>query len=843
VLLFSTVFPNAAQPHHGVFVRERLRGLPPEEFEVRVVAPTPWFPFVSGLRPGLRPAVPREEVQDGVPVLHPRFLSFPAFFKCLDGVLLFLSTLPALLRLRREFRFEVIDAHFVYPEGLAAVLAGRVLRVPVTVTLRGMLPLLVPFRLRRPQLRFALRRASRLVAVSESLKRDAVALGIHPERVRVIANGIDPGLFHPADRIEARRRLGLAEHGLLLLSVGTLAPRKGFHLVMEAMAELEERRPTLRFAVVGGDGAEGAMAARLRQLASRLHVEDRVIFAGPRERGELAAWYSAADLFVLATAHEGCPNVVLEALACGTPVVATPAGSIPELIDPAVGVIVERTVGSIAAGIDAALVRGWDRDIIRGRIAPRTWQAVGREVAEELHAAVDPHPQPLSHQRERGERNRAGAGFLPPPLAGEGRGGGPPAGGGAMRILYHHRTRAGDAQGIHIAEMQRAFRLRGHDVREVALVEAGAEARADGSGGEARGLAGLAARAAARLPLPVKEAMELAYNAVAYRRLSRAIRELQPDFVYERYTANTFAGLAAARRHGVPFVLEVNAPLALEKERYGGLFFRNLTRRIERRLCAGADVTIAVTRVLARVLEEEGVPAGKAVVMPNGVRREFGKNGDGVAFRRALGVPLDVPVAGFVGWFRAWHGLERLMEAAASPAWREARVHLVLAGDGPAMPMLREMREASPDLERRVVLCGPVPRDGIESALASFDVAVQPAVTSYACPMKILEYMAAGRAIVAPGSANVRELLTHAETALLCPGDENPAAEDLGAAVLTLVRDPALRARLGEAARARVFEQGYLWDENARRVEELVAQVHERAAAAAAVPGREVQSC
>src|SRR5436309_3526762 len=211
--------------------------------------------------------------------------------------------------------------------------------------------------------------------------------------------------------------------------------------------------------------------------------------------------------------------------------------------------------------------------------------------------------------------------------------------------------------------------------------------------------------------------------------------------------------------------------------------------------------------------------------MPNGVRSEFGAGGDGESFRRKLGIPADATVAGFVGWFRAWHGLERLMEVAASPEWRQAGIHLVLAGDGPAMPALREMRDASPDLQRRVALCGPVPRGEIEPALAAFDVAVQPAVTPYACPMKILEYMAAGRAIVAPGAANVRELLTDGETALLCPGDENPTAADLGAAVLALVRDPALRARLGKAARGRLHERGWLWEENARRVEELVLQV------------------
>ena len=265
--------------------------------------------------------------------------------------------------------------------------------MPVTITLRGMLPLLVPFRLRRPQLRFALRRAARVIAVSESLKRDAVALGIPAEKVRVIENGTDPEVFRPIDRVEARRALGLPKYGPLLVSVGTLAPRKGFHLVMEAMARLKRRWPTLRFAVIGGDGPEGAMGAELRQLAAKMKIGAQVIFPGPREREELAVWYSAANLFVLATAHEGCPNVVLEALACGTPVVATPVGNIPELLDsPEVGLVVERTVEALVAGLDKALERDWDRDRVHARVADRTWQAVGREVAEELRAAAGGPP-------------------------------------------------------------------------------------------------------------------------------------------------------------------------------------------------------------------------------------------------------------------------------------------------------------------------------------------------------------------------------------------------------------------------------------------------------------------
>jgi glycosyltransferase involved in cell wall biosynthesis len=406
-----------------------------------------------------------------------------------------------------------------------------------------------------------------------------------------------------------------------------------------------------------------------------------------------------------------------------------------------------------------------------------------------------------------------------------------------VKVLYHHRTRAGDAQGIHIAEMARAFRARGHEVVEVALVAAGSEARADAQGGDGRGLAAVASALARRLPLPLREAMELAYNALAYRRIGRAIRRERPDFVYERYAANTFAGLAAARRHGVPLVLEVNAPLALEKAAAGELCFARLARAVERRLCAGADVTIAVTAALARILEWGGVPAGKAVVMPNGVRREFGAGrpeAEVAALRARWGVRPGAVVVGFVGWFRPWHGLERLLAAAASPAWRAAGIHLVLAGDGPARPAVEE---AARVLAGSVTLCGPVARGEIETALAAFDIAIQPAVTPYACPMKILEYMAAGRAIVAPGAANVRELLAHGETAWLCSEGAQPTVRELAGGVLRLAGDARLRRRLGEAAREQILARGLLWEENARRVEELVAALPGQGARAAGRAG------
>jgi glycosyltransferase involved in cell wall biosynthesis len=391
VLVFSTVYPNGVQPHHGIFVQQRVASYP-EDMEVRAVAPQAWFPGTAGLRPGFRPALPRAErlPGDAAEVLHPRFLSLPAIGKCLDGAFLALGVLPALIRLRRDFPFDVIDAHFGYPEGPAAVLLGRLFRVPVVLTLRGLEHRLTDYRLRRPQLAFAVRQADRVVAVSEDLRALALGLGAAPERVRTIPNGVDSTLFQPRERAAARRSLGLPEAGTYLLTVGSLSERKGAHLVLEALARLTPQFPDLRYLLVGGAGAEGNEGEVLRRQAEELGVAGRVVFAGPRRREELPDWYNAADLFVLPSSLEGCPNVVVEALASGTPVVATPAGGIPQLLgDPETGVILSRRDGeAVAAGIAAALARSWDRSRVSARTSARNWHVVGREHAEEIRAAI-----------------------------------------------------------------------------------------------------------------------------------------------------------------------------------------------------------------------------------------------------------------------------------------------------------------------------------------------------------------------------------------------------------------------------------------------------------------------
>jgi glycosyltransferase involved in cell wall biosynthesis len=404
VLLLSTVYPSAARPLHGLFVQRRLDSVPGLG-DARVVAPAPWFPLASSPRRAFRPRLPRREVVAGRPVEHPRFFSLPGLGKALDGPSLFLRLLPLVRRMRREAPIDVLDAHFVYPEGFAAVLLGRALDLPVVLTLRGVLGQLGAFRLRRAEAAFALRRADRVVALSDSLRRLAVELGRPPERIAVIPNAVDGDVFVPIDRDEARRRLGLEGPGPRLLFVGTPSPRKGLDRVLDALPALAARWPGIELLVVGGPGAEWSSPGALRSRAARAGAASRLRLVGPRPPEELAAWYSAADLFVLPSRLEGSPNAVLEALACGTPVVATPAGEIPEVLAASGGgVLAPRDgEGDLAPAVAAALERDWDRAALRAWALGRRWPDVGEAVLETLRGAV------RDHAARRGRDRAAGA--------------------------------------------------------------------------------------------------------------------------------------------------------------------------------------------------------------------------------------------------------------------------------------------------------------------------------------------------------------------------------------------------------------------------------------------------
>jgi len=366
-----------------------------------------------------------------------------------------------------------------------------------------------------------------------------------------------------------------------------------------------------------------------------------------------------------------------------------------------------------------------------------------------------------------------------------------------VRILYSHRIQSRDGQSVHIEELVGALRAQGHEV----LVVGPSFYQASDFGGESSTVA----RLRRLLPGAAGEAAELAYNVPAYRRLARACRKFKPDLIYERCNLLFLAGTWLARRTGLPLYLEVNSPLAAERTQHGTLRLQRLAHALERLVWRSATRVLPVTQVLADVVAAAGVPRDRLRVVPNGIVLDrFPEQPE-----RAPGT--ETVTLGFVGFVRDWHGMDALIRQMASDP---APLRLEVVGDGPARPDL-EALAAELGMAGRVRFTGIVEHALVPAAVAGFDIALQPKVVAYASPLKIFDYMAAGRAIVAPDQPNIREILRHEDTALLF----NPA--DPGAlwqAVQRLAADPALRARLGAAARAELVRQDYTWAGNARRV-------------------------
>jgi len=398
-----------------------------------------------------------------------------------------------------------------------------------------------------------------------------------------------------------------------------------------------------------------------------------------------------------------------------------------------------------------------------------------------------------------------------------------------VKILYHHRIASKDGQAVHIEEMIDALRALGHEVRVVAP-----QVSQGGSGMDAD--VGWAHRLKAILPRAAYELLELAYNVVAYRALVRAARDFRPDVLYERHNLYLVAGVWLKRRLKLPMLLEVNSPLADERQKFGGLALPRLARWSERVAWRGADRVLPVTQVLAEIVQRQsGLTADRFVVIANGINEaHFAHLPSPAAAKAAQGLD-DKLVLGFTGFVREWHGVDRVLRWLATPA-APANSVLFVVGDGPARAGLEALAQAL-GVAARVRFTGIVPRDQVPALVVAFDIALQPAVTPYASPLKLFEYLALGKAIVAPRVPNIMEVLRHDANALLFVADDEAGF----ARTLTLLaEDAALRARLAAAARATIAQMNLTWSGNAQRVVALAQAL--AAPAPAATPRMRVEA-
>ncbi|MGH8124552.1 MAG: glycosyltransferase family 4 protein [Rhodanobacteraceae bacterium] len=382
-----------------------------------------------------------------------------------------------------------------------------------------------------------------------------------------------------------------------------------------------------------------------------------------------------------------------------------------------------------------------------------------------------------------------------------------------MKILYHHRIGSKDGQYVHIEEMVGALRQAGHEVLVVG--PDGFDERAFG------GESGFVSKLKSHLPGSIYELMEFAYNVVDYARLVRAVRAFRPDVIYERYNLSLLSGVRARKRFKVPLLLEVNSPLFAERSAHGGLKLPRLARWSERRIWQAADHVFAVTRVLGDIVAEAGVPPLRITITPNGINPQRFHPGDGAdAGKKRLGFEPASVVLGFVGFARPWHGLDAVIDLLAE--YRGTHdLRFLLVGEGPATAALQRQAERV-GVADRVRITGVVDRDEVRGHIEAFDVAMLANVVPYASPLKLFEYMACSKAIIAPDQPNLVEILTAGQDALLFkPGSRSAFI----AAIRRLIEDASLRERLGAAANETLTRRALSWAENARRVEAVAADL------------------
>lgn len=384
-----------------------------------------------------------------------------------------------------------------------------------------------------------------------------------------------------------------------------------------------------------------------------------------------------------------------------------------------------------------------------------------------------------------------------------------------MRILYHHRTLGDGAEGIHIQSIVNCLRELGHQVKVVSLIGEQTQFRQSQEAKET-----VWDKIRRGIPGPVYELAEVAYNLKGVRMLQKAIDEFKPDIIYDRYAHFSFSALWAAKRNKLPLILEVNSPYSIQKRQWEKLYFPWLSKMGEEKIFRAAPHIIVVSTPLKKIVMDYGVPAERITVLPNGTDPErFNPNIDDAPLRKELGLEGRV-VMGFVGILRRWHNIDKLIRILEEINLPQRNATMLFLGDGPSYQELVAYNKEK-GKEEWIRFLGRIPHDEIQRYIAMMDIAISPHATPYSSPMKILEYMAMEKAILAPDMENIRDILKDGENALLFKPDD---ADSLKEKLIRLMQDADLRRTLGKNARRDVVEK-YTWMGNARKTAEIAGRL------------------
>jgi glycosyltransferase involved in cell wall biosynthesis len=385
ILVSTGIFPNRFEVNFGIYNLKQTEALT-NLSEVCVIAPVPYFPSTLKFTGYQKyPRIPQKDRIGKVEIHYPRYFVTPKILRSLHGLFLLLSTFRFYRRMIKRERFDAIVGFFAYPFGFANACLGRIFKIPVFVSCRGSdINYLARRRLRRRAIRWALQNSTGVFCVSEDLRGKVIALGVAADKVTVVPNGIEPERFRRMDKAQARAELGLNATAKLLICISRLAPEKGMDVLIEAFSHIEDKDVEL---IIAGWGTE---EDNLKRQVERLGLQDRIHFAGNIPHHELPKWLNAGDLFVISSRNEGYPNALVEALACGLPIVASRVGGVPEIVtSPDIGLLTEaENPRATADAITRALEMAWDRDMLSRVAHRRSWDNVAGDMAAHIAEAT-----------------------------------------------------------------------------------------------------------------------------------------------------------------------------------------------------------------------------------------------------------------------------------------------------------------------------------------------------------------------------------------------------------------------------------------------------------------------
>ena len=389
VLFFTNLYPTPVEPSFAVFNAQLARELK-EICDLTLVCPLPWFPRLPVLKRFSRwyafAEVPREYELGGMTVYSPKYLMLPRVSGAVQGVLVFLGSLLTVWRLHRKKRFDIINSLWLYPDAVAAGWMAKLFGIPTVPTALGCdVNRMLNESEKRGQILAMLKRAPGVIVVSEALRESLVSAGIPPAKIATVQNGVNGELFFERNRLNERAALGLPNDRQIILFVGRLSEEKGLHTLIEAVASLRRKRSNFLLVLVG----DGPLLSQLESDVKGSGLVEHVRFAGRQHHHAVANWLGACDVFCLPSLREGCPNVVIEALSSGRPVVASRVGGIPAMVRESTGILVEpQDVQGFSDALEMALSRSWNEAHIAASMKGNSWRATAEQYLTAYRNAV-----------------------------------------------------------------------------------------------------------------------------------------------------------------------------------------------------------------------------------------------------------------------------------------------------------------------------------------------------------------------------------------------------------------------------------------------------------------------